>query len=227
MSMKPRSSFFSAALMHRLFQIHLHDIAILTLPAGNVFTPPDGSVLTAHDVSDSAGIVAAHAGVEHRIPEKRMQQRLRNGLRFIRFDVGGVPAATTWLVHGGSRYIDELNWLLPIGVDELWIRDVFVAPSWRGKRLFTGIAAALVGLDGGPPRRVWSDVDWVDSASMRAHTAAGFQGVARVRALDFRGRLRLRSALPPWPLPITEIDTVSRWIWLCGEKSRRHQELLA
>lgn len=225
--MERRFRLLTAGLAQRLFQIHLHDIAILTMGAGNVVTPADRLVPTAHDVSDSPGIVAAHAAVEHRSSEERIQRRLRNGLRFIRFDVGGVPVATTWLVHGGGRYIDELNWLLPIGVDELWIRDVFVAPAWRGRRLFTGISAALARLDGGPPRRVWSDVDWVDTASMRAHAAAGFQSVARVRALDFRGRLRLRSPLPQWPLQITEIDPVSRWIWLHGTKLRRHEELLA
>ena len=227
MSIEPRFSLLSAALVQRFFQIHLHDIAILTMHAGNFLEPADGPAPTAHEVSNTAGIVAALAAVEHRIPERRMQQRLRNGLRFIRFDLGGVPAATTWLVHGGSRYIDELNWLLPIGAEELWIRDVFVAPAFRRNRLFTGIASALVGLDGGPPRRVWSDVDWVDTASRGAHAAAGFQSVTRVRALDFGGRLRLRSAPPAWPLAITEIDPASRWIWLHGARLRRHEELLA
>jgi hypothetical protein len=48
-----------------------------------------------------------------------------------------------------------------------------------------------------------------------------------VRALDIKGRLRLRSAVPPWPLPVSEIDAASHWIWLHGDKLHRHQELLA
>jgi hypothetical protein len=129
-----------------MFQIHMHDIAILTLDAANVGALADGLAPTAHEVRDSAGVVAAHAAVEHRVPAIRIQGRLRNGLRFLRFEIGGVPVATTWVVHGGGRYIDELDWLLPISADDLWIRDVFVAPAWRRKRVLTGIAAVLAGL---------------------------------------------------------------------------------
>ena len=183
--------------------------------------------MTTHNLDDAADILAAHAAVGHRISAARLQQRLRNGLRLARFDVGGLPVATTWLAGSTGRYIDELNWLLPIGAGDLWLRDVFVAPAWRGRRLFTGIAAALARPADAPARRIWSDVDWDNAPSMRAHEAAGFRVVARAKALDFWGRIRLRSALPTWPLPLTEIDPGSRWIWLHGAKLRRHQELLA
>lgn len=179
-----------------------------------------------HEIRDAADILAAHAAVKHRVAQGRAQQRIRHGLRFVRFDIRGVPVATSW-VASDCRYIDELNWLLPIGAGELWLRDVFVVPAWRGKRLFADITSVLARPDGGPTRRIWSDVDWINTQSMRAHEAAGFRVVARVRALDIAGRVRLRSALPRWPLPVTEIDPASRWIWLRGSRLQRHRELLA
>lgn len=212
--------------MH-LIPIHLHDVAILAMDAALVSSRAGSFAMTTHELDHTAGIQAAHSAVGHQINAARLQQRLRNGLRFARFDIDGTAVATTWLAGGTGRYIDELNWMLPIGADELWLRDVFVAPTWRGRRLFTDMAAALARPADAPARRIWSDVDWDNIPSMRAHEAAGFRVVARARSLDFWGRIRLRSALPSWPLPLTEIETRSRWIWLHGAKLQRHQELLA
>lgn len=209
-----------------MFQIHFHDIAILARD-GRPILPASEVALLTHELHDAPSILQAHAALAYRIPERRLQQRLRNGLRFMRFDVGVVPVATTWLASCGGRYIDELNWLLPMAPGEAWVRDVFIAPAWRGKRLFSHIAAALAQHGGGPAQRVWSDVDWVNVQSMHAHAAAGFHIVARLRALDLRGRLRLRSSLPPWPLPVAEIDPASRWVWLRGATLQRHRELVA
>ncbi|MCY7315983.1 MAG: hypothetical protein LH480_10265 [Rubrivivax sp.] len=216
----------SHMLLARL-HIYLHDIAVLTRDAGGPKTTRREPSISVHEQTDAAGILAAHKAVGHHIPGRRLQQRLGNGLRFLRMDAAGAPVATTWVVGGGGRYIDELNWLLPMAPDELWVRDVFVMPSWRGRRLFADIATCLADRGDGQPRRVWSDVDWLDAASMRAHQTAGFRVVARVRALDFAGRVRLRSALPSWPLPVREIDPTSRLILLRGSRLRRHRELIA
>ncbi|MCW5611021.1 MAG: hypothetical protein KIS83_10130 [Rubrivivax sp.] len=207
--------------------IYLHDVAILLRePSARVASATRPPVV-ASAVTDVAGILEAHERVGHRIPEQRLQRRLRNGLRFLRFDIDSRPVATTWVAGPRGRYIDELNWLLPIGQGEWWVRDVFVDSAWRGKHLFAAIAEALSRLDSDSANRVWSDVDWVNPASMRAHETAGFRVAARVRALDVGGRFRIRSRLPDWSLPVTEIDPASRWIWLRGDRLRRHQELLA
>jgi len=210
----------------RSLPVHLHDVAILLRDPGSGDLSRIGVGLEVQSLDDEGAIQTAHDSVGHRIPELRMQRRLRNGLRFLRFDVGGVPVATTWAA-GTGRYIDEISWLLPIGPGEWWVRDLFIAPGWRGKGLFNDIAAALSRLSDGTARRVWSDVDLVNVQSMRSHEKAGFRVIARVRALDLNGRFRVRSALPPWPLPVTEIDPASRWIWLRGQRLHRHQELLA
>lgn len=210
-----------------LFPVYLHDVALLLREPAPVSESGGGVALEVRMLHDNAAIQAAHASVGHHIPDLRLQRRLRNGLRFLRLDMVGTPVATTWVAGSSGRYIDELNWLLPIGPGECWVRDVFVAPAWRGRRLFNDIAAVLSRLDGEPAGRVWSDVDWVNTQSMRAHASAGFRVIARVRALDLNGRVRWRSRLPPWPVPVTEIDPGSRGIWLRGERLRRHVELLA
>jgi GNAT superfamily N-acetyltransferase len=208
----------------------LHDIAILAAPATAHAQVPAAAAapLTLHALREPAAIHAALAAVEHRIRDARLAQRLRNGLWLARFDADGVPVATTWLADGASgRYVDELNWLLPMALRDLWLRDVFVAPAWRRRGLFVQMVAALRQWDGGGDRCIWSDVDWDNGPSMRAHEAAGFRVVVRAKALDLFGRLRIRSALPPWPLPVTEIDPGARWVWLHGATRARHQALIA
>ncbi len=211
----------------RLLPIHLHDIALLRRDPATQPAPEQGPALEVHALDDEAAIQAAHASVGHRIAPQRLQRRLHNGLEFLRFDLSSVPVATTWVAGSRGRYVDELNWLLPIGGGEYWVRDVFVSPASRGQRVFNSVSAALAQRAGGPPRPVWSDVDWPHAQSMRAHASAGFSVVARVRSLDFDGRLRWRSRLPAWPLPVTEIEPASRCIWLRGDRLKRHQELIA
>lgn len=207
--------------------LHLHDIALLVFEgtSGDLSSPartlPDIEFLRCATAIKSANAVLGHA-----VSAGRLQRRLANGLSFAVFSTNGQPMASTWLASGG-RYVDEVNWWFPTGPDELWLRDVFVAPAFRGRRLLADIVLALAQQADSPNRRVWSDVDWIDARSMRAHELAGFRIAARVRALDFMGRVRLRSALPTWPLPLTEIDPKSRWIWLRGSRLQRHQELLA
>ena len=189
-------------------------------PLGGRATPVVNAVV------DKNRILEAHVALGHHIGQAMLERRMANRLAFLTIAIEELPVASSWLASGG-RYIDELNWWLPIGPDELWLRDVFVAQAWRGRRLFADIVSSLAMPEHGRARRIWSDVDWINTQSMRAHEAAGFRVVARVRALDLAGRIRLRSALPPWPLQVTEIDPTSRLIWLRGRRLQRHQELLA
>lgn len=207
--------------------IHRHDVALLLFdPARDGRCNLERVAPSLRICGDEQQIVATHTELGRCVAPLMVRRRIGNRLGFAVFSIDRQAVASTWLAIGG-RYIDELNWLLPTAPGEYWLRDVFVAPAWRGRRLFTGIVAALAAHGDGPPRRIWSDVDWDNAPSMRAHEAAGFHVVSRVRALDIAGRIRLRSALPPWPLPVTEIDPTSRWIWLRGSRLQRHLELLA
>ncbi len=210
----------------RSLGIHLHDVAILVREATEPLAAPIPSLVCC-SVQDPEAIQATHLALGHRLTVGRMDKRLANGLRFLRFELEGQPVASTWAAGQEGRYIDELNWLMPLGPHEFWVRDVFVAPVCRGRRLLSHIAHALAVLGGNGPCRVWSDVDWENEQSVRAHQSAGFRTVARVRSFDIGGRVRVRSRLPDWSPPVREIDPLSRCVWLRGDKWVRHQELIA
>jgi GNAT superfamily N-acetyltransferase len=206
--------------------VRVHDVLILVREA-HVSPPPPLPLLSYDVLRHSDAIAATLSALGHHLAPARLDRRLANDLSFLRFDLEGQAIASTWVAGPGGRYIDELSWLMPIGADEFWLRDVFVAPKHRGQRLLSHISAAVATLAGHGSRRVWSDVDRVNRQSVRAHESAGFKALARVRAVDFGGWLRIRSSLPDWPLPVEEIDPASRCIWLGGRARARHEELIA
>jgi GNAT superfamily N-acetyltransferase len=126
-----------------------------------------------------------------------------------------------------SRYIDEMNLALPVAGDAFWVRDAFVAPAWRGRRVFAALVATIATEHVVPCRSVWSDVDWVNAPSMHAHRSAGFEVWTRLRALEFFGRLRLRGAAPAWDPPPYDVALGKRIVWLGGSTLRRHAALIA
>ena len=116
---------------------------------------------------------------------------------------------------------------MPIEATEFWVRDVFIVPSQRGRGLFASLLKLLAQDKVPGCTAAWSDVDWVNQTSMRAHAKAGFGVHTRLRALDFDGRIRLRGPMPAWPLPIREIDPGKRLLLLRAALLQRHQQLLA
>lgn len=206
--------------------LHLHDIAILRRRAPSATSTPPNRLTEVPVPPSVEAILLVHAQLGHRLRGERARRRLDNGLQFLSFAIDTAPVVSTWIATT-ARYLDELNWLLPIGGDDLWLRDVFVAPALRGQRLFVDLVERLAPRGGQTHRRLWSDVDWDNRASMSAHAAAGFELVHRVRAVELPGSLRVRSALPPWELPVQEIRPKSRVLQLKGHALQRHQELLA
>jgi GNAT superfamily N-acetyltransferase len=211
-----------------------HDIAILQAPVDALVAAAERQTAVTRDAlravpwsaSDSREILRLHDDMGHRLSPKRLDQRFGNGLRFFTFEAGADLVGSTWAAVGDGRYVDELNWFLPIRPTEFWVRDVFVVPRRRGGGLLSAFLHA-VAQQVPQCSAAWSDVDWIHKASLRAHLKAGFSLHARVRALDLNGRWRLRSPLPPWHLPVSEIDPHRRWVSLTGPVLRRHQGLIA
>lgn len=162
-----------------------------------------------------------------RIPTERSARRFRNGLRFFVLQAGGQAVASSWLVHGGTRYIDELNWSFPVPADACWLRDIHVSTPRRGQGVFVHFVQLLAAGLQPACRCVWSDVDASNAASLRAHQKAGFEIVTRLRALDIGGRLRLRGGTPAWSPAIQELDPGRRIVLLTGERLQRHRSLIA
>ena len=208
--------------------LHLHDIAILEASAP-CFTTETHSALRTEELTliHAQAVIQSYASLGRRIGEERVTRRFANGLKFYRMWQGDMLAATSWIVSSGHRYIDELNWLIPVPSGEIWLRDIFVAPGLRGKGMFAQSLKSIVQQQDGPCIRLRSDVDWSNIVSMRAHFKAGFRIKARARALDLNGRLRLRSKVVPWLPPIEQITPQQQVIWLRGESLTRHRQLIA
>ena len=205
-----------------------HDLALLqaqTLTPIELPTP--GLRLEELRAERMSAVSDTYRLLGHRYPAGRPERRFANGLRFGRLWLGYQIAGSLWVVHDAHRYIDELNWRLPVPAGQFWLRDVFIAPSLRGQRFFLQMLH-LVALEWLPTfESAWSDVDWDNAASMRAHLAAGFLVRHRVRALDVNGRLRVRDPLLPWPSPVQDMQPARRWLWLGGKALRQHLDWVA
>ena len=205
-----------------------HDLALLQascLTAVEVPTP--GLRLEELRAGQMGEVAQTYRALEHRHPAGRPERRFANGLRFGRLWLGERIAGSLWVVHDGHRYVDEMNWRLPVGPRQFWLRDVFIAPALRGQRLFLQMLHLVARQWLAEFECAWSDVDWDNAASMQAHRAAGFVVRHRVRAIDLDGRLRWRDPLVPWPAPIEALEPSRRLLWLRGERLRRHEDWVA
>jgi len=205
-----------------------HDLALLQascLTAVEVPTP--GLQLEELHAGQMGEVAETYRALDHRHPAGRPERRFANGLRFGRLWMGERIAGSLWVVHDGHRYIDELNWRLPVGARQFWLRDVFIAPPLRGQRLFLQMLHLVARQWLAEFECAWSDVDWDNAASMQAHRAAGFVVRHRVQSLDVNGQVRWRDPLDPWPAPVGALAPERRLLWLRGERLRQHREWVA
>jgi hypothetical protein len=149
--------------------------------------------------TDAERISRTEQGYGRRGDITRIRRRFERGLRYFGIEEQGSLVAWQWTVHGVPRYLDELCWEIPLNLQQAWLRDVFVAPTHRGRRMMAVLfakAGALVG----DPVSYFSDVDVSNRASLRAHRHLGFEPFARVLAVQIGARFVLRS-MPPSTLP--------------------------
>ena len=207
--------------------LQYHDLAILELRNPHFQVDADElrvSELTRRQVGP---VLEVYGLVGHKIAEERVIKRFQNGLRFFQLWHHDALAGTTWIISGSPRYVDELAWNLPVRQDELWIRDIFISPAFRGQRLFSSFLGLIAACYWQACRCVWSDVSWSNKPSLRAHAFAGFQVRARAQAINVAGRVLLRSEIMPWSVPVVEIEPTRQFIWLGPDRLRIHRELIA
>ena len=212
-------------------QFFLHDVAVLKADRPGDEASP-GVVLPTYltvefNASQTAQILQLHQQMGHRMSQPRMEQRFRNRLRYFALFEGDVLLGSTWVAIGGGRYVDELNWVLPIAPNQFWVRDVYIVPTQRGRGLFPALLKQIARAHVPGCSAAWSDVDWINQPSMRAHAKAGFTVQARLRALDFNGLVRLRGPVPAWHEAVQDVEPGKRWLLMRGARLQRHRELLA
>lgn len=208
--------------------LQIHDIAILKARPPLPARPAPADLELRELFQDqTAEIIAGHNRLGRRTPPERIQRRFKHGLRFFELWRSGVLTGSTWAASGSARYIDELAWALPLQPHEIWLRDVFISPDARGSRLFTHMTSLMARAANPNCTTIWSDVDWSNHASMRAHTAAGFEIWKRSRALVIVDRLLLRSHIRDWHLPIDQLAPQQRALWLTKARREQHASLIA
>lgn len=149
--------------------------------------------------ADLDSLIAAYRANGMSGKPDRMLTRYRHGMRCFGIREGDELVAWFWALHGVPRYMDELAWQLPLTESQVWLRDAFVAPKRRGRRLLVAMMGQGMTVES-TPMEYFSDVSVSNRPSLRAHHAMGFSRFATVRSLRLGEGWFWRS-LPPDGLP--------------------------
>lgn len=155
-----------------------HEIAILQARARG---PGSRQFKILERSTEPAAVLEACSVLDRPMSAQRIDQRISHGLRYFEMYIADRLAATTWIISSGTRYFDEVAYHFPIPSKSIWIRDIFISPDFRGRRLLGTFLDELVG---GPligTQMLWSDVNIYNIASMKAHSQYGFCEVTRYR----------------------------------------------
>ncbi len=166
----------------------------------------------------SQAIQDVHDELGRAIPKSRLQARLGHGMRFYVLRENGRAVCTAWLATGPERFIDEAAVGLTIPANGLWLRDIFVPPSERGRGRFQQLLDGALAFHP-DATTLWSDVHVSNVASLRAHLRYGFRPVGAVRALHVGKRVLLRCAVDG-AAPVRSIWAPGRWLMWTGDEFR-------
>lgn len=204
-----------------------YDIAILSACPQKFVDPNAGRGVSIRAVESACAAVRTLRSLGHDTAEERVIQRFQNGLSFIEVHQSGHLVGSAWIVSAPSRYIDEAALSFPLSVNEIWLRDVFVSPGYRGRGIFSGLISQLRIFNESDIRCIWSDVDVSNAASMKAHEKSGFARVGRIRTLVMFDSLIVRlSKVEKYGL-LGGIRPDKRIVLLLGEARQKHLRWIA
>ncbi len=160
-------------------------------------------------------------------PDRLRKRFDTHGFRCFAIAEGDTLVAWFWALHGVPRYFDELAWRFPLDKSQVWLRDAFVIPERRGRRLLGAMMAIGTTIESAPTEYL-SDVSRSNRSSLRAHQAMGFEPFATVRGLILGNRLVIRGSRAPASLPApTELEPQKRVLWLTPEQRAWHRAQIA
>jgi len=194
------------------------DLVILRKPLGAPPVPPPGYQLREQPVFDRA-VVELHRQLGRDHDESQIRRRFDYGLRFFVLWQGERVAATIWVVPRGERFVDEIGLGFPVGDGDIWMRDIFVAPSARGQGVFSALLDHVLAGPCGGGRALWSAVGTPNRPSLRAHGKYGHVAVARYEVVHILGSVMLRLHWPG-PLPNGSSFAADRRLVLTGSRYR-------
>jgi hypothetical protein len=208
--------------------ISFDSVVLMSCAAESVLHPPlaqDQRFIELFE-NDAERISQTDRGYGRRGDLARIRRRFQHGFRYFAIEEGGGLISWFWAVHAKHRYLDEIRWMVPLDETQVWLRDTFVAPTHRGRRL----SATVVGVAGqsfGRPVQLLTDVESSNHASLQSRIRMGFQKIAVVRSLSIGQRLLLRTS-PPDCIPCPEaIRPRHRVLWLSHEELEWHRAHIA
>jgi GNAT superfamily N-acetyltransferase len=207
--------------------IQINSIAILSLKidAALPTSLSAGRRFVELRVGDAERLSIVERGYGRRGNLDRIRRRFDYGLRCFAVEDDSTLIAWVW-VAPVVRYLDELQWLIPLDATQVWLRDAFVAPACRGQRLMETLMWKAWDKVGRPARYL-SDVETSNRSSMRLHLRMGFSEVAVVRSVAIGRRLHLR-VRPPQSIPHPQsLRPWQRVLWMRPDEFDWHRANIA
>lgn len=208
--------------------IHFDAIALLRRPAATqcTMTLSEEQRFVELREADMDRLVAAYRANGMSGKPERILRRYRHGMRCFGIIEGEELVAWFWALHGVPRYMDELAWQLPLTPSQVWLRDAFVVPKRRGRRLLVAMMGQGMSVES-TPMEYFSDVSVSNRPSLRAHDAMGFSRYATVRCLRI-GEAWFWRSLPPQEFPApARIRPAQRRLRLTAQEIAWHREQIA
>ena len=195
---------------------------ILLMVSDQRALPFDDSLVIERRDWGAEAVAAAYAACGRGVDRPRIEARFKNGLSFYELDDHHGVVATTWILAGGYRYLDELGFLFPLDSQQAWIRDVFVTPRSRGQHVFARFVGTVLRRHYPEVRTVYSDVGFENRPSVRAHTHAGFATQSVLRGVRLSDVAMIRINFPPPQRNVVGYRS-NRHFFLLGPAFRRFE----
>ena len=120
------------------------------------------------------------------------KNRFSNGLLFyVLLDENKSFIASLWVHPEGIRFVDEIGVTFKSQQRDIWLRDGYVRPIYRGQRLLQQLILHTVLKDYSDKDIIWSDTERSNQSSLRFHKKAGFKDEGVVCTLSLVNRLVL------------------------------------
>lgn len=111
--------------------------------------------------------------------DTRTNARLQHGLKFYAAFEGDNVIAYLWFYSDSYRFFDEGGIFVKHGRHDLWLRDVYVVPEMRGRKVFSSFVNTVIQKYYPDTLNLYSDVKHNNKPSIKAHINLGMTVVGR------------------------------------------------
>ena len=125
--------------------------------------------------------------------ERIIENRLRNGYSFCAFYEENELIFTTWIIHDGERFIDEIAISIKLRDKSIFIRDAYCVQGSRGKGYFKRVLKLIISEYYPDALSIYSDTEKSNESSIRAHQNCGFAPIFSIRYFRILNKFLIRT----------------------------------